>query len=78
MFNGNSDEQIYHINYSPEIKVFGEMPNSGELTIHSHSLRLVIPREQESNSEQIKLEEKLKKRTISRGFLSSKKSIETI
>ena len=78
MFNGKIDDgQIFHVNYSPGLKVFGEMPISGELTIHAHTLNIIIPKEI-PEKELPRLQERIIKRKISSGFLSSKKSIETI
>ena len=73
LLNGKYENgQIYHITYSPDYKVFGEVPTSGELTIHSHEMTINLPKEIEQKKET------LKRRTMGRGFLSVKQSAETI
>ena len=80
MFNGKIDDgQIYHVNYSHHSKVFGEMPISGEETIHAHEQKIILPKEtlEIDETEETKLEEKMNKRRIGKGFLSVKSSIKS-
>lgn len=87
MFNGQVDNgEIYHLSYSRDSAVFGDIPTSGELTIHGHEQKIILPNTTEqtnTENKEIKIltsqeEHRKTRRRLGSGFLSVQSNIETI